>query len=112
NQVVHHDIWDWDLVTSAVQFDLTVSGKTVKGIGAPSKTCYLYLWDRETGKPINPIVETSMPTQTDVPGEVLWPTQPIPCTSRGAMVAAAASDFTKLEMVIHARLVERFLRAG
>jgi len=83
NQVVHHDIWDWDLVTSPVLFDVRVQDKTVKGIGAPSKTCYLYLWDRETGKPINPVVETPVPTKTDVPGEVPWPTQPIPYTSRG-----------------------------
>jgi alcohol dehydrogenase (cytochrome c) len=83
NQVVHHDIWDWDLVTSPVLFDVTADGKTVKGIGVPSKTCYLYLWDRETGKPINPIVETPVPTTTDVPGEAPWPTQPIPYTSRG-----------------------------
>ena len=83
NQVVHHDIWDWDLVTAPVLFDLTVAGRTVKGIGAASKTCYLYLWDRETGKPINPIVEAPVPTVTDVPGEAPWPTQPIPYTSRG-----------------------------
>jgi quinoprotein glucose dehydrogenase len=66
-----------------VLFDVTVDGRTVKGIGAPSKTCYLYVWDRETGKPINPIVEMSVPTATDVPGEAPWPTQPIPYTSRG-----------------------------
>jgi quinohemoprotein ethanol dehydrogenase len=83
NQVVHHDIWDWDLVTAPVLFDVTVAGKSVKGIGVPSKTCYLYLWDRETGKPINPIVETPVPTATDVPEEAPWPTQPIPYTSRG-----------------------------
>jgi len=83
NQVVHHDIWDWDLVTAPVLFDVTVAGKTVKGIGVPSKTCYLYMWDRETGKPINPIVETPVPTATDVPEEVPWATQPIPYTSRG-----------------------------
>ena len=79
NQVVHHDIWDWDLVTAPVLFDVTVAGKTVKGIGAPSKTCYLYLWDRETGKPINPVVETPVPTATDVPGEIPWPTFAGPC---------------------------------
>jgi glucose dehydrogenase len=83
NQAVHHDIWDWDLTTGPVLFDVTVGGKPVKGIGAASKTCYWYLYNRETGQPINPIVETAVPTKTDVPGEKVWPTQPIPYTSRG-----------------------------
>jgi glucose dehydrogenase len=82
-QVLHHDIWDWDLVTAPVLFDTTVGGATVKAIGVPSKTCYVYVLNRETGKPLNPIVETPVPTATDVPGEKPWPTQPIPYTSRG-----------------------------
>lgn len=82
-QVLHHDIWDWDLATAPVLFDTTVAGTTVKAIGIPSKTCYVYMWNRETGKPLNPIVEIPVPTETDVPGEKPWPTQPIPFTSRG-----------------------------
>lgn len=82
-QILHHDIWDWDLVTAPVLLDTTVNGTTVKAIGVPSKTCYVYLWNRETGKPLNPIVEAPVPTATDVPGEKPWPTQPIPYTSRG-----------------------------
>lgn len=82
-QVVHHDIWDWDLVASPVLFDVTVGGATVKALGVPSKTCYVYMWNRETGQPLNPIVEMPVPTATDVPGEKPWPTQPIPFTSRG-----------------------------
>ena len=82
-QILHHDIWDWDLATAPVLFDTTVAGATVKAIGVPSKTCYVYMWNRETGKPLNPIVEMPVPTETDVPGEKPWPTQPIPFTSRG-----------------------------
>jgi glucose dehydrogenase len=82
-QTLHHDIWDWDLVSGPVLFDVTQGGRTIKGIGAPGKTCYLYLLDRATGTPINPIVESPVPTKTDVPGEEPWPTQPIPYTSKG-----------------------------
>src|SRR5918993_1202317 len=46
-QVLHHDIWDWDLATAPVLFDATVAGTTVKAIGIPSKTCYVYMWNRE-----------------------------------------------------------------
>ena len=82
-QTLHHDIWDWDLVSGPILFDVTVDGRTVKGIGSLGKTCYVYMLDRETGVPINPIVETAVPTTTDVPGEAAWPTQPIPYTSSG-----------------------------
>jgi len=82
-QTLHHDIWDWDLVSGPVLFDVNADGRTIKGIGSPGKTCYLYLLNRATGAPINPIVEMPVPTTTDIPGEEPWPTQPIPHTSRG-----------------------------
>ena len=76
-QAIHHDIWDWDLASGPLLFDAQVGGRTVKAIGAPGKTCYLYVWNRQTGEPINPMIETPVPTYTDVPGEQVWPTQPI-----------------------------------
>ena len=82
-QTLHHDIWDWDLVSGPILFDVAVDGRTVKGIGSLGKTCYVYMLNRETGEPLNPIVETAVPTTTDVPGEEVWPTQPVPYTSSG-----------------------------
>ena len=70
----------------------TVNGRTVKAIGSLGKTCYAYFWNRETGKPLNPIVETAVPTHTDVPGEQVWPTQPIPYTSTRHAAAAVLRD--------------------
>jgi alcohol dehydrogenase (cytochrome c) len=81
-QTIHHDIWDKDFSAGPVLFDVTVNGRTVKGVGSTGKVCYAYLFNRETGEPINPIVETLVPTTTDVPGEQVWPTQPIPYTAR------------------------------
>ena len=81
-QTIHHDIWDKDQIAGPTLFDATVNGRTIKGIGSAGKVCYAYLLHRETGMPINPIVETPVPTTTDVPGERPWPTQPIPYTSR------------------------------
>ena len=43
-----------------------------------SKTGYLYVFDRVTGKPIWPIEERPVPQRTTVPGEALSPTQPFP----------------------------------
>ena len=82
-QTLHHDIWDWDLVAGPILFDVEVDGRPVKGIASLGKTCYVYMLDRATGRPINPIVETAVPTETDVPGDEVWPTQPVPYTSRG-----------------------------
>jgi glucose dehydrogenase len=81
-QALHHDIWDWDLVTGPTLFDVTVRGKAMKGLASLAKTCYVYSVNRETGKPIFPIVETAVPTRSDVPGEEVYPTQPIPYTAR------------------------------
>ena len=81
-QHIHHDIWDWDITTPPVLFDAKAGDTMVKGIGVPGKTCYLYMFHRDSGKPINPIVETPVVTKTDVPGEQPWPTQPIPYTAR------------------------------
>jgi glucose dehydrogenase len=47
-------------------------------VATASKTGYLYVFDRVTGKPIWPIEERPVPQGTSVPGEVLWPTQPFP----------------------------------
>ena len=82
-QTVHHDLWDRDLANGPVLFDTTRDGRTLKGIASFGKTCYAYILNRETGQPVNPIVETPVPTATDVPGEQPWPTQPIPYTSAG-----------------------------
>ena len=62
-QAIHHDLWDWDLVSGPVLFDVTVNGRTIKGVASAGKNCLLYMWNRETGQPIHPIVETAVPTR-------------------------------------------------
>ena len=96
-QAVHHDLWDWDHVTGPVLFDVTRDGETIKGVGAAGKNCLLYLWHRETGEPINPMVETRVPTETNVPGEVVYPTQPIPHTARGVPMTPFCATYVHLD---------------
>jgi quinoprotein glucose dehydrogenase len=76
-QMVHHDIWDWDVPNPAILMDITVNGKPIKAVAVPSKQAYLYTFDRVTGDPVWPIVETPVPKGT-VPGEYYAATQPIP----------------------------------
>ncbi|HEY6960935.1 MAG TPA: PQQ-binding-like beta-propeller repeat protein [Gaiellaceae bacterium] len=70
-QQVHHDIWDYDGPSPVVLFD---HGGT-HGIGEPSKTGWLYLLDRKTGKPLVPIVERPVPQD---PWQKTSKTQPFP----------------------------------
>ena len=92
-QTMHHDIWDLDLVTGPLLFDVQVGGRTIKGVATAGKNCFLYLFHRENGEPINPIVETAVPTKTDVPGEEPWPTQPFPYTSKGVPMQPFCATF-------------------
>ena len=97
-QAVHHDLWDWDHVTGPVLFDVTDDdGRTVKGVASAGKNCLFYMWDRETGTPLHAMVETRVPTETDVPGEQVWPTQPIPHNAAGVPMTPLCATFVELD---------------
>jgi glucose dehydrogenase len=76
-QMIHHDIWDWDLPVAPILVDLTVDGRRVPAVVQASKQTFIYAFNRETGEPIWPIVERPVPAG-DVPGEWYSPTQPFP----------------------------------
>ena len=76
-QLVHHPIWDHDISSAPILLDVTIDGKLRKLVAQPTKQTFLYVFDRVTGEPIWPIVETPVPPG-DVPGEWYAPTQPIP----------------------------------
>lgn len=76
-QMVHHDVWDRDLPAPPNLITLTIQGKRVDAVAQVTKTGYVYVFDRVTGKPLFPIDEKAAPKST-IPGEVVWPTQPIP----------------------------------
>ena len=76
-QTVHHDVWEYELVPAPQLVTVHINGKPVDVVAQASKSGYLYVLNRDTGKPIWPIVEKPVP-QSDVPGEQLWPTQPFP----------------------------------
>jgi quinohemoprotein ethanol dehydrogenase len=74
-QQVHHDIWDYDAPSPVVLFDVEIDGEEHKGIAEASKTGWLYLLDRETGKPLLPIEEKPVP---QLASQATAKTQPIP----------------------------------
>jgi glucose dehydrogenase len=75
--MVHHDIWDYDTPMAPNLLDVTVDGRARKVISQTTKQGWMYVFDRATGEPIWPIVETPV-LASDVPGEKSAPTQPIP----------------------------------
>jgi quinohemoprotein ethanol dehydrogenase len=74
-QMVHHDLWDYDAPSPTVLFDGEMNGETVEAVGEPEKTGWVYLVDRNTGKPIYPIPEVKVPQD---PANKTSPTQPEP----------------------------------
>lgn len=78
-QAVHQDLWDYDLPLTTL-VDVKKDGKTIPAIAVMSKASLLFLLDRVTGKPVFPIHEAPVPTDTDLIGESPSPTQPMSVT--------------------------------
>ena len=77
-QTVHHDVWDRDLPTIPVLATIMKDGKKIDAVVQTTKSGFIFLFDRETGKPIYPVEEKPVPTQSELKGEKLSPTQPFP----------------------------------
>jgi quinoprotein glucose dehydrogenase len=80
-QTVHHDLWDYDVASPPVLFDMRRNGTAIPAIGVGSKTGNFFILNRETGKPIFGVEERPVP-KSDVQGEVSSPTQPFPIAPR------------------------------
>ncbi len=76
-QTVHHNLWDYDVATPPVLFDIHRNGATIPAIAIGSKTGNIFILNRETGKPIFGVEERPVP-KSDVPGETAAATQPFP----------------------------------
>lgn len=77
-QTIHHDVWDKDLPTAPALITIRKDGKEIDAVAQPTKNGFVFLLERGTGKPIYPIEERPVPTQSELKGEKLWPTQPFP----------------------------------
>ena len=76
-QTIHHDIWDLDL-PAATLVDVKRAGRKIPAIAVMNKTALVFLLDRVNGKPIYEVKEVPVPTESDIPDESPWPTQPMP----------------------------------
>lgn len=83
-QTVHHDLWDYDIAAQPALVSVTRDGQSVAAVAQATKMGSLFLLNRDTGEPLFPVEERSVP-QTDVPGEESSPTQPFPLLPRTLM---------------------------
>jgi quinoprotein glucose dehydrogenase len=90
-QLVHHDIWDYDMPPHPILVDVNVDGKPVKAVVQFTKQAFAYVFDRTNGQPVWPWVEKPVP-QTDVPGEWTSPTQPFPSKPPGFDLQGVTHD--------------------
>lgn len=76
-QLVHHNLWDYDVASQPTLVELTHDGRQVAAVIQATKMGFLYTLNRESGDPVFPIVERPVP-QDAAPGETVSPTQPYP----------------------------------
>ena len=86
-QTVHHDVWDYDLPSQPVLYEIN----NAQGVKTPvliqtTKTGHIFVLDRRTGEPVTEVEERPVPTSPAAVGEHLSPTQPY---SKGMPVIGA-----------------------
>ncbi len=76
-QLVHHDLWDYDVAAPPALIDIAHNGRKIPAVAQITKMGMLFLFNRLTGEPIYGMEERPVP-QSKVPGELTSPTQPFP----------------------------------
>ena len=76
-QAIRHDLWDWDFPAAPALVTLTRNGARVDAVAQITKTGYVYVFERATGRPVFPIAWRRTPTSS-MPGEVAADSQPYP----------------------------------
>ncbi len=76
-QTVHHDLWDYDLAAPPVLVQVPRDGRMIDAVAQATKSGFVFVLDRDSGEPLFPVEEVPFPA-SNVPGEVAWPTQPVP----------------------------------
>jgi quinoprotein glucose dehydrogenase len=109
-QVVHHDLWDRDLPANPNLVTIKHNGKTIDAVAQITKHGYIFMFDRTNGQPIFPIEEKPVP-QKGLPGEQVWPTQPIPTLPQAfARQHFGPEDVTDISPETHKDMLDKYKR--
>ncbi len=76
-QTIHHDIWDRDHPAPPILVTVNHNGEKKDAVAQVTKAGFVFLFDRENGKPLFPVEEVPVPS-SDLDGEQAWATQPVP----------------------------------
>jgi quinoprotein glucose dehydrogenase len=107
-QEVHHDIWDRDLPSPPSLVTVERDGRKIEAVAQTTKSGYVYVFDRDTGKPLFPIEERPVPA-SELPGEVASKTQPFPIRPAPFARQAVTEDtLTNRTPEAHAAVLARF----
>jgi glucose dehydrogenase len=101
-QLVHHDLWDYDLPQAPKLLTIRDGRRTREVVAQATKHGFLFVFDRKSGEPVWPIEERAVP-QSDVPGEHTSPTQPFPTKP----APFARQTFTEADINPHLPEAER-----
>lgn len=96
-QLIHHEMWDYDIPAAPILVDVTVNGQKIKAVAVVNKSAFTFVFDRTNGKPVWPIEERPVP-KGNAPGEWYSPTQPFPTKpaafDRQGVTEADLADYT------------------
>jgi quinoprotein glucose dehydrogenase len=107
-QTVRHDLWDRDLPTAPTLVTVRRNGKMVDAVAQPTKSGFVYVFDRESGKPLFPIEYRKYPA-SDVDGEQTADTQPLPTAPPPFARQLLTEDMlTQRTPQAHQAVVDRF----
>jgi quinoprotein glucose dehydrogenase len=113
-QIVHHDIWDYDLPCAPILLDVEVEGRPVKAVAQLTKHGFCFVFDRATGEPVWPIEERPAPPSL-IAAERAAPTQPHPTRpppfERQGLSEADLIDYTP-ELLAEAKTIMGRYNAG
>jgi len=114
-QLVHHDLWDYDLAAQPVLGDVEVQGMPVAAVIQATKTGMLYVFERSHGQPVFPITERRVPS-SHTAGEQAWATQPFsslpPLAPQRAVLADDAWGLTFWDRAKCRRLIAALRNEG
>jgi len=106
-QLVHHDLWDYDLPAPPTLVTLHQDNKTIEAVAQVSKMGLVFLFDRLSGKPLFPIEERPVPASALL-GEETWPTQPFPIKPAPFVRQSfSQSDITNISDSAHDYILQR-----
>lgn len=109
-QITRHDLWDRDPPAPPTLVTVRRDGREIPAVAQVTKSGHVWVFHRETGEPLFPVEEVTVPT-SDLAGEVVSPTQPLPLRpapySRQLLTVTELTDRTP---EAHRAVLEQFVR--